>query len=181
MNWTRRRKLIAFYIGLPVVIGTMFLLVSGDRFPMSEIGNDVQPMFLCKRGPQSQIVDSSIINRDTCSASAKIQVIQYACTAKGREYERMSEFLKIIGNRGEERCKSFCREVGDCGARFTRPGSCGFSVNPKKGSAVGSRVGCHFACEGPSFAYCSIYHGGYISSDSDMLKRDLANCRCVPR
>lgn len=170
---------------LSLVFGTAITLFVlnlffGDTSLVSEFGNQIKPLFLCRRGPSMSYVSPVIRNAERCLAEVKVQGIQYKCSKKGDEAENMNRFLRSLAEQGELKCREFCKDVSPkCGYSFNRPSNCGFKVASHRAEALGERAGCHFGCEGKAFAYCSIYHGGFIQVRDEQIEHEPSNCRCT--
>ena len=145
------------------------------------IGDDVRikPMFLCKRGPEVSVVDPQYEHGDPCAATAKIQAVRYECAPESQIRSRTSQFLRSISESGESACRSFCSHLGSqCQYTFISPRKCGYTVPPQYALAKGEQAGCHGGCDGKAFAYCSIYHAGFLSVAKGMLSDRPPNCKC---
>ncbi|MGE0615697.1 MAG: hypothetical protein AB7P04_08640 [Bacteriovoracia bacterium] len=165
----RRWKLLA---------GIFFISTLAPDSPPSQ-ADEAKRFFLCRFGPEIHFVAKRHNKPGSCEGSVNIQVKRWNCTTLKDVANETREFLKSITEMGAEQCRQHCAERGaGCESKFIKPLHCGFSVPQMHAAGVGKNAGCHDGCDGTAFAYCSLYHDGYVQTNPARVEKMTPNCTC---
>jgi len=159
--------LIAFLVILPVAAAAL-----------SEENDDLT---FCHFGPkilvQDPVVDPS--DDDECRGTAKIQAVMWKCTKADLVETQTGIFKKELVKQATKECQQLCRRRDrKCSGRFEGKAGCGLENNREDAVIMGQRQGCRKDCDGPAFAYCSLYNAGFRSKDPEYMADARPNCRC---
>jgi len=163
-------------LGITFVLGTLLIqswMGSGNAWAGKS-------WILCSRDSEVTAVAPQFGGQDPCTGAVKIQGISYLCGKPEDTAKKTREFLEQLKVNGKKKCEDYCAgRASGCQGYFTAPQKCGLSIPQNRVLEVGRETaGCNPSCQGEGFIYCSIYHGGYLSSEDWMFKGKDPNCRC---